>query len=107
MIAWIFKIRKVKLTKKGEKDRDGWNIALVTCGDSRFHLETFIQSDVFPENTRKGMTQNFKPGFFEVDIDEFQQMVEGNLCYRKKIISIMKTVENAKVLQCLDLVSDI
>lgn len=103
MIAWIFKVRKVKLTKKGEKDRDGWNIALVTCGDARYHLETFIQSEVFPDGQRKGMAEKFHVGFYQVDIDEFQYMSEGNLCYRKKIISIIKTADDAEVLRCLSL----
>ena len=98
MLCYVFKVRQSSYkSKRDEKMKTGFNIALVALEGAKFHLETFIdvKDNVFAND---GLKKNFKPGFWDIDIDEFEVYTSSGSQYVKKIISVMghKTLEDAK-----------
>lgn len=98
MICYVFKVRKSTYTsKKDEKRKTGFNVALVSLEGAKFHLETFID-DKDPIFANDGLKKNFSPGFWDIEIDEFEVYTPSGSQYVKKIISIKghKNLEDAK-----------
>lgn len=101
MICYVFNVRKSEYTsKKDNKKRDGWNVSLVCLEGSKFHLETFIdkKEDVFYRNGESDLSKVFVPGFWDIDIYEFECKNDAGISiYQKKIIKILahKTLEDA------------
>lgn len=98
MICYVFKVRESKYrSKRDEKMKIGWNLGLVSLEGAKFHLETFIDK-TDPVFANPGLANNFKPGFWDIDIDEFEVYTPQGSQYVKKIISISgrKTLEDAK-----------
>lgn len=98
MLCYVFKVRFSKyLSKRDAKQKIGYNVALVALEGAKFHLETFIDNkdDIF---ANPGLKQNFAPGFWDIDIDEFEVYTPTGSQYVKKIISINghKHLEDAK-----------
>lgn len=98
MICYVFKVREAKYrSKRDEKMKMGWNVGLVALEGAKFHLETFIdKTDSTFAN--KGLAENFKPGFWDIDIDEFEVYTPTGSQYVKKIISVLahKSLDDAK-----------
>lgn len=103
MLCYVFNVRESSYTsKKDNKKKDGWNVSLVALEGSKFHLETFIdkKDDVFFKSPEKDLAKIFKPGFWDIDIYEFEiRGDQGVSMYQKKIIKILdhKTLDDAKV----------
>ena len=79
MICYVFNVRRSKYTsKKDNKKKDGWNVSLVCLEGSKFHLETFIDDhdEIFPRNPKADLSKVFCPGFWDVDIYEFESRNE-------------------------------
>lgn len=98
MICYVFKVRPATYkSKRDEKQKTGFNIGLVCLEGAKFHLETFIdlKDKVFAND---GLKTKFAPGFWDIDIDEFEVYTQSGSQYVKKIISIFghKTLEDAK-----------
>lgn len=98
MLCYVFKVRASSYkSKRDEKMKTGYNVALVALEGAKFHLETFIdgKDQVF---ANEGLKKNFKPGFWDIDIDEFEVYTPSGSQYVKKIISVLahKTLEDAK-----------
>lgn len=102
MICYVFNVRRSKYTsKKDNKKKDGWNVSLVCLEGSKFHLETFIDDhdEIFPRNPKADLSKVFCPGFWDVDIYEFESRNEqGISIYQKRISKILGhlTLEDAK-----------
>lgn len=98
MICYVFKVRAARYkSKRDEKEKSGFNVGLVSLEGAKFHLETFIDNKdkIFAND---GLKNKFKPGFWDIDIDEFEVYTQSGSQYVKKIISISghKTLEDAK-----------
>lgn len=98
MICYVFKVREAKYrSKRDEKMKMGWNVGLVALEGAKFHLETFIDKT---DSTfvNKGLAENFAPGFWDIDIDEFEVYTPSGSQYVKKIISVLghKTLQDAE-----------
>lgn len=88
MMCYVFKVRHAKYrSKRDEKMKNGYNIGLVSLEGAKFHLETFIDNSdqVF---ANEGLKQNFSPGFWDIDIDEFEVYTPNGSQYQKKIIQV-------------------
>lgn len=102
MICYVFNVRKSEFTSKREnKKKNGWNVSLVCLEGSKFHLETFIdkQDNVFYKAGDSDLSAVFSPGFWDIDIYEFESKNDAGISiYQKKIIKIMahKTLDDAK-----------
>lgn len=102
MLCYVFNVRESSYTsKKDNKKKDGWNVSLVALEGSKFHLETFIdrKDDVFFKSAEKDLSKIFKPGFWDIDIYEFEiRGDQGVSMYQKKIIKILdrKSLDDAK-----------
>ena len=93
----MFKVRSASYrSKRDEKQKSGFNVGLISLEGAKFHLETFIdlKDPVFAND---GLKKTFAPGFWEIDIDEFEVLCATGTQYVKKIISITahKTLEDA------------
>ena len=98
MICYVFKVRSASYkSKRDEKMKKGFNVGLVALEGAKFHLETFIdkQDNLFAND---GLQKIFAPGFWDIDIDEFEVYTPQGSQYVKKIISISghKSLEDAK-----------
>lgn len=98
MICYVFKVRPAKYTsKKDNKVKNGYNVGLVALEGAKFHLETFIdlKDSIF---STPDMSKVFVPGFYDIDIDEFEIFTPQGSQYQKKIISVKskKTLDDAK-----------
>ena len=102
MLCYVFNVRESSYTsKKDNKKKDGWNVSLVALEGSKFHLETFIdkKDDVFYRSGDSDLSKVFKPGFWAIDIYEFEiRGDQGVSMYQKKIIKILahKSLDDAK-----------
>lgn len=102
MLCYVFNVRESKYrSKKDNKDKMGWNVSLVALEGSKFHLETFIdkKDDVFYHVGDTDLSKVFSPGFWDIDIYEFEvRGDQGVSMYQKKIIKVNahKTLEDAK-----------
>lgn len=108
MICYIYKVRKGSyVSKKDNKEHKGFNIGLLGLEGSKFALETFLDSkDLSSIFSMKNFRpdEEFKAGFYEVEIDEFMVYVPQGTQYQKKIISISSKVTDwEKVRCCLDI----
>lgn len=93
MKCYVFKVRKTSFrSKRDEKQKTGYNVGLLALEGSKFHLETFIDAkdSVFLKNAQSDLEKVFAPGFWEVDVDEFEVFTPNGSQYQKKIISITK-----------------
>lgn len=98
MICYVFKIRQAKYTsKRDNKSKNGWNVGLVALEGSKFHLETFIDSKDNPF-AKVDLEKVFTPGFYDIDIDEFEVYTPQGSQYQKKIIKIRdkKSLDDAR-----------
>lgn len=98
MICYVFKVRSASYkSKRDEKMKQGFNVGLVALEGAKFHLETFIdkKDQVF---ANEGLQKNFSPGFWDIDIDEFEVYTPSGSQYVKKIISVLahKTLQDAE-----------
>lgn len=107
MMCYIFNVRKSSFISKrdGNKKKDGWNVSLVCLEGSKFHLETFIdqKDDVFIKTADCDLSKSFSPGFFDVDIYEFESRNENGISiYQKRIVKILsrKTLQDAEPFLC-------
>lgn len=94
MICYVFKIRSASyLSKKDQKQKTGYNIGLLALEGAKFHLETFVD---FKDNVFKtdDLKRSFVPGFYEIDIDEFEVYTPNGSQYQKKIIKILSKVDS-------------
>lgn len=102
MLCYVFNVRDSKYrSKRDDKFRDGWNVSLVCLEGSKFHLETFIdkKEDVFFKKGDSDLSKIFSPGFWDIDIYEFEVRGENGISmYQKKIIKISahKSLEDAR-----------
>lgn len=102
MICYVFNVRESRYkSKKDNKEKHGWNVSLVALEGSKFHLETFIDKndDVFRRTTDSDLSKVFSPGFWDIDIYEFEvRGDQGVSMYQKKIVRILasKSLEDAK-----------
>lgn len=102
MLCYVFNVRESSYTsKKDNKKKDGWNVSLVALEGSKFHLETFIdkKDDVFFRSGESDLSKVFKPGFWDIDIYEFEiRGDQGVSMYQKKIIKILahKSLDDAR-----------
>lgn len=103
MLCYVFNVRESKYrSKKDQKDRSGWNVSLVALEGSKFHLETFIdrKDEVFFKQGDSDLSKVFRPGFWDIDIYEFEvRGDQGVSMYQKKIVKINahKSLDDAKV----------
>ena len=105
MICYIYKVRPGNfLSKKDSKEHKGYNIGLLSLEGSKFNLETFIDnkdvSNIFSGFKNFNVSNDFKAGFYEVDIDEFSVYVPQGTQYQKKIISISSKVTDWEKVRC-------
>lgn len=102
MLCYIFNVRESAYkSKKDNKEKKGWNVSLVCLEGSKFHLETFIDSkeNVFYKNEKSDLSKVFCPGFWDVDIYEYESRSEDGISiYKKRIVRILahKSLEDAK-----------
>ena len=102
MLCYVFNVRESRYkSKKDQKDRFGWNVSLVALEGSKFHLETFIdqKDEVFYRQGDSDLSKAFRPGFWDIDIYEFEvRGDQGVSMYQKKIVRINahKSLEDAK-----------
>ena len=102
MICYVFNVRISEYTsKKDNKKRNGWNVSLVCLEGSKFHLETFIdkKDEVFYKNGDSDLSKVFSPGFWDIDIYEFESRNDNGISiYQKRIVKIMahRTLEDAR-----------
>ena len=102
MLCYVFNVRESRYkSKKDQKDRVGWNVSLVALEGSKFHLETFIdkKDEVFYRQGDSDLSKVFRPGFWDIDIYEFEvRGDQGVSMYQKKIcrINAHKSLEDAK-----------
>ena len=97
-MTYVFKVRLARYkSKKDEKYKNGCNVGLVALEGAKFHLETFIDfSDQVFAN--EGLKKSFQPGFWDIDIDEFEVYTPQGSQYVKKIISVLgrKNLQDAE-----------
>ena len=102
MLCYVFNVRESRYkSKKDNKEKQGWNVSLVALEGSKFHLETFIdkKDDVFFRTGDSDLSRVFSPGFWDIDIYEFEvRGDQGVSMYQKKIVKIIahKSLEDAK-----------
>lgn len=102
MICYVFNVRQSAYkSKKDNKDKKGWNVSLVCLEGSKFHLETFIdqKDDVLYRSGDSDLSKVFCPGFWDIDIYEFEvRGDQGVSMYQKKIVKVLahKSLEDAK-----------
>lgn len=100
MICYVFKVRSARYTsKRDSKSRTGFNVGLVALEGAKFHLETFIDlKDELFDKTQGDLSKVFSPGFWDIDIDEFEVFTPQGSQYQKKIIKIKshKSLDDAK-----------
>lgn len=102
MLCYVFNVRESKYrSKRDDKPRDGWNVSLVCLEGSKFHLETFIdkKDDVFYKKGETDLSRVFSPGFWDIDIYEFEVRGDNGISmYQKKIIKVYahRTLDDAK-----------
>lgn len=102
MICYVFNVRKSEYTsKKDNKKKNGWNVSLVCLEGSKFHLETFIDKtdNVFYKLGQSDLSEVFSPGFWDIDIYEFESRNDNGISiYQKRIVKIMahRTLEDAR-----------
>lgn len=102
MLCWVFNVRESSYkSKKENKEKKGWNISLVSLEGSKFHLETFIdqKDNVFLKSGDSDLSKVFKPGFWDIDIYEFESRNDNGISiYQKRISRILahKTLDDAK-----------
>lgn len=91
MKCYVFKVRQARFrSKRDEKEKTGFNVALVALEGSKFHLETFVDNKdpaVFKHGD-KDFSKIFSPGFWDIDIDEFEVYTPNGSQYQKKIIQV-------------------
>lgn len=103
MLCYVFNVRESKYkSKKDDKQRDGWNVSLVCLEGSKFHLETFIdkRDDVFLKQGNADLSRVFSPGFWDIDIYEFEVRGDNGISmYQKKIIKVLghRTLKDAEL----------
>lgn len=102
MICYVFNVRSSDyVSKKDKTKKSGWNVSLVALEGSKFHLETFIdrKDDVFFRDGQSDLSKVFCPGFWDIDIYEFEVRGEfGVSMYQKKIVKILahKSLDDAR-----------
>lgn len=102
MLCYVFNVRQSAYkSKKDNKDKKGWNVSLVCLEGSKFHLETFIdqKDDVFYRSGDSDLSKVFCPGFWDIDIYEFEvRGDQGVSMYQKKIVKVLahKSLDDAK-----------
>lgn len=102
MICYVFNVRESRYkSKKDNKEKQGWNVSLVVLEGSKFHLETFIdkKDEVFLRSGDSDLSKVFSPGFWDIDIYEFEvRGDQGVSMYQKKIVKVLahKSLEDAK-----------
>lgn len=102
MLCYVFNVRESKYkSKRDDKLRDGWNVSLVCLEGSKFHLETFIdkKEDAFYKHEKADLSKVFRPGFWDIDIYEFEVRGDNGISmYQKKITKVLahRTLEDAK-----------
>lgn len=102
MKCYVFKVRSAQYrSKKEEKDKKGFNVGLLALEGAKFHLETFIDNKL-PIFANDGIKSNFKPGFWDIDIDEFEVYTPNGSQYSKKIIKVNKQLTLEECRCCLD-----
>ena len=98
MLCYVFNVRESKYrSKRDDKQRDGWNVSLVCLEGSKFHLETFIdkKEDVFFKKGDSDLSKVFSPGFWDIDIYEFEVRGENGISmYQKKITKVLHHQES-------------
>ena len=102
MKCYVFKVRRARFCSKTDKrEKSGFNIALLSLEGAKFHLETFLDSkdQIFAND---GLRNIFKPGFWDIDIDEFEVYTPSGSQYVKKVISINKSLSLEECKCCLD-----
>lgn len=97
MVCYVFKVRKSRyFSKRDNKEKKGYNVALLALEGAKFHLETFMddkdRSELFPSSDGKDLSKVFAPGFWNIDIDEFEVYTPNGSQYQKKIISVVGKV---------------
>lgn len=100
MICYVYKVRPGSYkSKKDNKDHSGYNVGLLGLEGIKFALETFIDNkdtvNIFA-GFKGGfrVDTDFKPGFYDVDIDEFPVYVPQGTQYQKKVISFTKKIDS-------------
>ena len=91
MKCYVFKVRSASYrSKKDNKDKKGFNVGLVALEGAKFHLETFIDNSdkVFQKSADKDLSKIFAPGFWDIDIDEYEVYTPTGSQYQKKIIQV-------------------
>lgn len=102
MICYVFNVRQSAYkSKKDNKEKRGWNVSLVCLEGSKFHLETFIDAkdDVFYKSADSDLSKIFSPGFWDIDIYEFESRNDNGISiYQKRIVKINahKSLDDAK-----------
>ncbi len=102
MLCYVFNVRQSAYkSKKDNKEKKGWNVSLVCLEGSKFHLETFIDrnDDVFSRTSDSDLSKVFSPGFWDIDIYEFEvRGDQGVSMYQKKIVKVCasKTLKDAE-----------
>lgn len=104
MVCYIYKVRPGSyVSKKDNKEHKGLNVGLLSLEGSSFALESFIDSrenqNVF-QMKNFDVSKDFKPGFYEVDIDEFPVYVPQGTQYQKKIIAFWKKFQTLEEVKC-------
>ena len=102
MICYVFNVRTSSYTsKKDNKKKEGWNVSLVCLEGSKFHLETFVdkRDDVFVKEKNSDLSKVFCPGFWDIEIYEFESRNENGISiYQKRICRILShlTLQDAE-----------
>lgn len=101
MICYVFKVRFARyMSKKEDKQKTGLNVGLLALEGAKFHLETFLDSKLKAEVFKDNLDKTFAPGFYDIDIDEFEIYTPTGSQYVKKIIQVKK---HLKIEDCLTL----
>lgn len=91
MLCYVFKVRSSSfMSKRDSKEKKGWNVALICLEGAKFHLETFIDSRDKVFAPGGNLEKIFAPGFWDIDIDEFEVFTPNGSQYQKKIISVIE-----------------
>lgn len=109
MICYVYKVRSGSfVSKKDNKEHKGYNVGLLGLEGCKFSLETFIDNkditNIFSSIKGFSHSVDFKPGFYNIDIDEFPVFVPQGTQYQKKIIAILEKIKDwEKVKSFLDI----
>ena len=109
MICYVYKVRPGSyVSKKDNKEHKGYNVGLLGLEGCKFSLEIFIDSkditNIFAAMKNFSHSTEFKPGFYNIDIDEFPVFVPQGTQYQKKIIAITEKLKDWDKVKCyLDL----